>query len=70
MSRAPLRCAVLVLSDKGSRGERIDTSGRVVLSGFRLREGDDLMDLYTAKHFECIWTADELDWAAAVLKKI
>lgn len=24
---APLRCAVLVLSDKGSRGERTDTSG-------------------------------------------
>jgi ribosomal protein L11 methyltransferase len=50
--------------------KRTDTGGGVVLSGFRLREGDDLMDLYTAKHFECIWTADELDWAAAVLKKI
>ncbi len=50
--------------------KRTDTSGWVVLSGFRLRERDDLMGLYTAKHFECIWTADELDWAATLLKKV
>ena len=50
--------------------ERADTGGGVVLSGFRLRERDDLMGLYTARHFECIWTADELDWAAALLKKV
>jgi ribosomal protein L11 methyltransferase len=50
--------------------KRIDTGGGVVLSGFRLCERDDLMDLYTAKQFECIWTADELEWAAAVLIKI
>jgi len=49
--------------------ERTDTGGGVVLSGFRLHERNGLMDFYTAKHFECIWTADELDWAAAVLKK-
>jgi ribosomal protein L11 methyltransferase len=49
--------------------KRTDTGGGVVLSGFRLRERDDLMGLYTATHFECIWTADELDWAAVVLKK-
>jgi ribosomal protein L11 methyltransferase len=49
---------------------RTATSGGVVLSGFRIHERNDLMDLYTAKHFECIWTADELDWAAVVLKKI
>jgi len=45
------------------------TNGGVVLSGFRLHERDDLMDLYTARHFEAIWAADELDWAATVLKK-
>lgn len=50
--------------------EQTDTNGWVVLSGFRLHERDDLMDLYTAKHFECIWTADELDWAATLLKKV
>ena len=50
--------------------KRTDAGGGVVLSGFRLRERDDLMDLYTAKQFECIWTADELEWAAAVLIKI
>ena len=50
--------------------KRTDTGGGVVLSGFRLHERNDLMDLYTAKHFECIWTADELDWTAALLKKV
>ena len=50
--------------------KRTDTGGGVVLSGFRLHERSDLMDLYTAKHFECIWTADELDWTAALLKKV
>ena len=47
-----------------------DADGWVVLSGFRPPERDDLMDLYTAKHFKFIWTADELDWSAAVLKII
>ncbi|MCK4985693.1 MAG: 50S ribosomal protein L11 methyltransferase [Desulfobacterales bacterium] len=47
-----------------------DTGGWVVLSGFRPHERDDLMDLYTAKYFKCIWTADEIDWAVTVLKKI
>jgi len=47
----------------------VDTDGGIVLSGFRLHERDDLMALYTTSHFECIWTADELDWAATVLKK-
>lgn len=50
--------------------KRTDTGGGVVLSGFRLYERDDLMDLYTAKHFECIWMADELEWAAVLMKKI
>ena len=44
-------------------------SGGIVLSGFRLHERDDLMEIYTAEHFEVIWMADELDWAAMVLKK-
>ena len=47
-----------------------DPNGWVVLSGFRPHERDDLMELYTAEYFKCIWTADEIDWAAAVLKKI
>ena len=45
-------------------------NGWVVLSGFRSYELDDLMDLYTAKHFEGVWSVHELDWSAAVLKKI
>jgi ribosomal protein L11 methyltransferase len=47
-----------------------DPDGWAVLSGFRPHERDDLMDLYTAEYFKCIWTADEIDWATAVLKKI
>jgi ribosomal protein L11 methyltransferase len=46
-----------------------DTNGGVVLSGFRPHERDDLMDLYTAEYFKCIWTADELDWSVAALKR-
>jgi len=47
-----------------------DSAGGVVLSGFRLHERNGLMNLYTAEQFECIWAADELEWAAAILKKI
>jgi ribosomal protein L11 methyltransferase len=50
--------------------ELTDSSGWAVLSGFRPHEREDLMDLYTANHFECIQTAAELNWAAALLKKI
>ena len=45
-------------------------NGWVVVSGFRSYELDDLIGHYTAKHFECIWSVHELDWSAAVLKKI
>ena len=47
-----------------------DPGGWIILSGFRFHERDNVMDLYTAKHFKNAWAADELDWAAAVLKKI
>jgi ribosomal protein L11 methyltransferase len=47
-----------------------DTGGWVVLSGFRPHERDDLMDLFTANYFKYMWSADENDWAVAVLKKI
>jgi ribosomal protein L11 methyltransferase len=48
----------------------VDRSGWVVLSGFRPHERDDLMDLYTVNRFECVQTTAELDWAAALLKRI
>jgi ribosomal protein L11 methyltransferase len=47
-----------------------DSGGWAVLSGFRSHEREDLMDLYTANHFECTRSAAELDWAAALLKRI
>ena len=46
-----------------------DTNGWLVLSGFRISEMQDLVALYTGRHFEAAWTADEHDWAAIVLKK-
>ena len=45
------------------------SDGWAVLSGFRPHERDDLMDLYTAKYFRCVWAGDENDWAAMALKK-
>lgn len=47
-----------------------DACGWAVLSGFRRCERQDLLDLYTARDFQCIWAADALGWSAAVLKKI
>jgi len=47
-----------------------DSGGWVILSGFRPHERADLMELYTARYFKSIWTADENDWAVTVLKKI
>jgi ribosomal protein L11 methyltransferase len=45
------------------------SSGWLVLSGFRVHEMRDLEALYAGGHFEAVWTADEQDWAAIVLKK-
>ena len=47
-----------------------ERGGWVILSGFRPKERADLMDLYTARYFKSIWTANENHWAATVLKKI
>ena len=44
--------------------------GWVVLSGFRPHEQANLIDLYTARYFKLIWTADENDWGATVLKRL
>jgi ribosomal protein L11 methyltransferase len=38
-------------------------------SGVRCHELAGLMAVYTAAHFECIWTAEECDWAGIVIKK-
>jgi ribosomal protein L11 methyltransferase len=46
-----------------------DSGGWLVMSGFRLHERDDLMELYTAKYFKRFWTADENDWAVIALQK-
>jgi ribosomal protein L11 methyltransferase len=46
-----------------------DPDGCAVLSGFRPHEKPDLMGLYTARYFQCVWTADQLGWSAVVLKK-
>jgi ribosomal protein L11 methyltransferase len=47
-----------------------DGSGWLVLSGFRVNEMRDLEAVYTGRHFESLWAADEQDWAAVALRKI
>jgi ribosomal protein L11 methyltransferase len=47
----------------------INPHGIVVLSGIRCHELDGLMAVYTAAHFECVWIAEEFDWAGVVFKK-
>jgi len=44
-------------------------NGIVVLSGIRCHELAGLMAVYAAAHFECVWTAEESNWAGAVIKK-
>ena len=46
------------------------SGGWAVLSGFRPDEKQDLMELYTARYFQCVWSADQLGWSAVALKKI
>jgi ribosomal protein L11 methylase PrmA len=46
-----------------------DSNGWLILSGFWTHELQNLTELYTGRHFKAVWTADELDWAAIVLKK-
>ena len=50
-------------------GAVINPHGIVVLSGIRCHELAGLMTVYTARHFEYVWTAEEFDWAAVVFKK-
>jgi ribosomal protein L11 methyltransferase len=47
----------------------INPHGIVVLSGIRCHELAGLMAVYTAAHFEYVWTAAEFDWAGVVFKK-
>ena len=46
-----------------------DPNGWAVLSGFRPHEKQDLIELYTARYFQCVWAADQLGWSSVVLKK-
>jgi ribosomal protein L11 methyltransferase len=50
-------------------GSFTNPNGIVVLSGVRGHELDGLMAVYRAEHFECVWTAEEYDWAGVVIKK-
>ena len=47
-----------------------DSGSFVILSGFRLHEMQDLVGLYAGRHFETVWSKDELDWSVIALKKI
>ena len=47
-----------------------DSGSFVILSGFRFHEMQDLVGLYAGRHFETVWSKDELDWSVIALKKI
>ncbi len=49
--------------------EIADKNGFVILSGIKADELPDLLNAYSARHFECKWKETEKDWAGAVLKK-
>jgi ribosomal protein L11 methyltransferase len=44
--------------------------GRLILSGIKNDEVDDLLELYTRYRFKYLWSADELGWAGVVLQKM
>ncbi|MGD8494448.1 MAG: 50S ribosomal protein L11 methyltransferase [Desulfobacterales bacterium] len=46
-----------------------DSSGWLILSGFRSQEQQNLLALYDGRYFEAVWTADEQGWAATVMRK-
>ena len=50
-------------------GSLTNSNGIVVFSGIRCHELAGLMADYTAAGFECVWTAEEFDWTAVVIKK-
>lgn len=43
--------------------------GKLILTGLKDNELENLLDVYTQKHFKRIWTASELGWAGLVLQK-
>ena len=43
--------------------------GMVVLSGIRTHESDELLDHFSDRYFDTVWSATELDWTAMVLKR-
>jgi ribosomal protein L11 methylase PrmA len=43
--------------------------GAVVVSGIKLEEVDDLLDIYGQHGLQCTWRASEKEWAGLVLKK-
>ena len=52
-----------------SFSERIVENGLVILSGIKINEINDLMEIYTKNRFRCRWREIEQGWAGVVLKK-
>ncbi|NNL76161.1 MAG: hypothetical protein HKO68_07490 [Desulfobacterales bacterium] len=50
--------------------EIADKEGIIILAGFKDDEMVDLLEVYTQNKFKCLWTANELGWAGAVLHKL
>ena len=49
--------------------EVTDNRGTLILSGIKIGEVDDLLEVYTKTYFKCLWTGNELGWAGVVLQK-
>lgn len=47
-----------------------DKEGIIILAGIKDDELVDLLEVYTPKKFKCLWTANELGWAGAVLLRL
>jgi ribosomal protein L11 methyltransferase len=45
-----------------------EAGGRLILSGMRAAEADDIVRDYSA-YCDCLWRREELDWAALVLQR-
>ncbi|RPJ69190.1 MAG: methyltransferase domain-containing protein [Desulfobacteraceae bacterium] len=67
-----LIAANLRLPTLAGLAQRLETltaeGGGVVLSGIRVEECDELLSAYS-RSFECVWRAEEFEWAGIALKR-
>ena len=50
--------------------ETVYPKGLIVLSGIKINEIKDLLDIYKEKNFLCRWKENEQDWVGVVFEKV